>query len=127
MAKAETTAATTRAPRGAKPVAQAFLAALESVPEAAQSAVAKAAQVMIRDEIKNEWIFHYVEIEKDGINFDAHLLSVKNPRITRFSATLSGIKTASIPTTSTANKRTVKKVFMSCPSYSFPPLSRCCP
>jgi len=53
MAKAETTAATTRAPRGAKPVAQAFLAALESVPEAAQSAVAKAAQVMIRDEIKN--------------------------------------------------------------------------
>jgi hypothetical protein len=53
MAKAETTAATTRAPRGAKPVAQAFFAALESVPEAARSAVAKAAQVMIRDEIKN--------------------------------------------------------------------------
>ena len=50
---AETTAATTRAPRGAKPVAQAFLAALDSVPEAARSAVAKAAQVMIRDELKN--------------------------------------------------------------------------
>src|SRR3954469_20820428 len=53
MAKAETTSATTRAPRGAKPVAQAFLAALDSVPEAARSAVAKAAQVMIRDEIKS--------------------------------------------------------------------------
>ena len=53
MARTETTTATTRAPRGAKPVAQAFLAALDSVPEAARSAVAKAAQVIIRDEIKN--------------------------------------------------------------------------
>jgi hypothetical protein len=53
MARAETTTATARAPRGAKPVAQAFLAALDSVPEAARSAVAKAAQLMIRDEIKN--------------------------------------------------------------------------
>ena len=53
MAKAETPAATTRAPRGAKPAAQAFLAALDSVPEAARSAVVKAAQVMIRDELKN--------------------------------------------------------------------------
>ena len=53
MARTETTTATTRAPRGAKAVAQAFLAALDSVPEAARSAVAKAAQVIIRDEIKN--------------------------------------------------------------------------
>ena len=53
MARTETTTATTRAPRRAKPVAQAFLAALDSVPEAARSAVAKAAQVIIRDEIKN--------------------------------------------------------------------------
>ena len=53
MARTETATATTRAPRGAKPVAQAFLAALDSVPEAARSAVAKAAQVIIRDEIKN--------------------------------------------------------------------------
>ena len=53
MARTETTAATTRAPRRAKPVAQAFLAALDSGPEAARSAVAKAAQVIIRDEIKN--------------------------------------------------------------------------
>jgi hypothetical protein len=52
MAKEETTA-TTRAPRGTKPVAQAFLAALDSVPEATRSAVAKAAQGMIRDELKN--------------------------------------------------------------------------
>jgi hypothetical protein len=50
MAKAETT--TTRAPRGAKPVAQAFFTALESIPEAMRSAVAKAAQAMIRDEFK---------------------------------------------------------------------------
>ena len=49
MAKAETT---TRAPRGAKPVSQAFFAALETIPEATRSAVAKAAQTMIRDELK---------------------------------------------------------------------------
>jgi hypothetical protein len=53
MAKAETNAATGRAPRGTKPVAQAFLAALESVPEDARAAVAKAAQGMIRDELNN--------------------------------------------------------------------------
>ena len=53
MARAEVTTATARAPRGAKPVAQAFLAALDSVPETLRSAVAKAAQVMIRDELKN--------------------------------------------------------------------------
>lgn len=53
MAKAETTAAATRAPRGTKPVTQAFFTALDSVPEATRSAVAKAAQAMIRDELKN--------------------------------------------------------------------------
>ena len=53
MARAETTTGTARAPRGAKPVAQAFLAALDSVPEGARSAVVKAAQMMIRDELKN--------------------------------------------------------------------------
>ena len=50
MLKAETTAA--RAPRGTKPVSQAFFTALESIPEASRSAVAKAAQAMIRDELK---------------------------------------------------------------------------
>ncbi len=50
MLKAETTAV--RAPRGTKPVSQAFFTALESIPEASRSAVAKAAQVMIRDELK---------------------------------------------------------------------------
>lgn len=50
MAKAET--ASTRLPRGTKPVAQAFLAALDSVPEMSRAAVAKAAQTMIRDELK---------------------------------------------------------------------------
>ena len=53
MAKTEATTSTARAPRGTKPVAQAFLAALDSVPEATRSAVAKAAQEMIRDELKN--------------------------------------------------------------------------
>ena len=50
MAKAET--ASTRLPRGTKPVAQAFLAALDAVPDASRAAVAKAAQTMIRDELK---------------------------------------------------------------------------
>ena len=48
MLKAEAT----RAPRGTKPVSQAFFTALEAVPEASRAAVAKAAQVMIRDELK---------------------------------------------------------------------------
>ncbi len=42
----------TRAPRGSKPVSQAFFAALDAVPEASRPAVAKAAQAMIRDELK---------------------------------------------------------------------------
>ncbi len=46
------TPTSTRAPRGSKPVSQAFFAALDAVPEASRSAVAKAAQVMIRDELK---------------------------------------------------------------------------
>ena len=50
MLKADTAAI--RAPRGTKPVSQAFFTALESIPEASRSAVAKAAQVMIRDELK---------------------------------------------------------------------------
>ena len=50
MLKAASTA--TRAPRGTKPVSQAFFTALETVPEASRSAVAKAALTMIRDEMK---------------------------------------------------------------------------
>jgi hypothetical protein len=50
MAKAETTVA--RAPRGTKAVSQAFFTALDVIPEASRDAVAKAAQVMIRDQIK---------------------------------------------------------------------------
>ena len=52
MAKADVGASPSRAPRGAKPVTRAFFAALESIPEAARAAVAKAAQTMIRDELK---------------------------------------------------------------------------
>lgn len=50
MAKTET--ASTRLPRGTKPVAQAFFSALDSVPDAQRAAVLKAAQGMIRDELK---------------------------------------------------------------------------
>ena len=42
----------TRAPRGTKPVSLAFFTALDAVPEASRAAVAKAAQAMIRDELK---------------------------------------------------------------------------
>ncbi len=41
-----------RAPRGAKPVTKAFFTALDAVPDAMRAAVAKAAQVMIRDQLK---------------------------------------------------------------------------
>ena len=47
----------------------------------------------IRSELKDQWIFHYIEIEKTAINFDVHLASVKSPQIIRFTATLSEIKT----------------------------------
>lgn len=52
MLKAATTA--TRAPRGTKPVSQAFFSALETIPEASRAAVAKSALVMIRDEMKKQ-------------------------------------------------------------------------
>jgi len=52
MAQAETMS--TRSPRGTKPVSQAFFAALESIPTASRAAVAKAAQAMIRDELKHQ-------------------------------------------------------------------------
>jgi TRAP-type C4-dicarboxylate transport system substrate-binding protein len=42
----------TRAPRGTKPVMAAFFTALDATPEASRAAIAKAAQVMIRDELK---------------------------------------------------------------------------
>ena len=35
----------------------------------------------IRHEIKDQWVFHYIEIEKDEINFDVHLTGVKDLRI----------------------------------------------
>ena len=42
----------TRLPRGTRPVTQAFFTALDAVPEASRATVAKAAQVLIRDELK---------------------------------------------------------------------------
>jgi carnitine O-acetyltransferase len=49
MAKADVS---TRAPRGTKPVVQAFFSAVDAIPEASRSAVTKAALLMIRDEMK---------------------------------------------------------------------------
>ena len=45
---------TSRAPRGTKQVSQAFFDALDAIPEASRAAVAKAAQMMIREEIKSQ-------------------------------------------------------------------------
>jgi hypothetical protein len=42
----------TRLPRGTRPVTQAFFSALDAVPEASRGIVAKAAQTLIRDELK---------------------------------------------------------------------------
>lgn len=50
MAKAESRS--NRLPRGTKPVAQAFIAALDTIPQASRAAVARAAQALIRDELK---------------------------------------------------------------------------
>ena len=47
----------------------------------------------IRSEIGDKWTFHYFEIGKKQIDFDVTLNSIKNPRMTRFAATLSEIKT----------------------------------
>ena len=54
MVREVTETPATRLPRGTKPVAQAFLAALNSIPESSRQAVAKAAQAVIRDELKNQ-------------------------------------------------------------------------
>jgi hypothetical protein len=43
-----------RAPRGSRPVTQAFLTALEAVPETSRASVAKAAMLMIRDVLKGQ-------------------------------------------------------------------------
>ncbi len=43
-----------RAPRGSRPVTQAFLTALEAVPETSRASVAKAAMSMIRDMLKGQ-------------------------------------------------------------------------
>ncbi len=52
MAKADSSTPSTRSPRGTKPVSQAFFAALDAIPDASRAAVARAAQIMIRDELK---------------------------------------------------------------------------
>ncbi|MBV8188947.1 MAG: tetratricopeptide repeat protein [Alphaproteobacteria bacterium] len=52
---------------------------------------------MIEDisrEVKDKWTFHYIEIDKSGIDFDVTLDSLGDrARMTRFHANLNGIKT----------------------------------
>ena len=50
MANAETQSA--RLPRGTRPVAKAFFDALDAVADAQKAAVARAAQILIRDELR---------------------------------------------------------------------------
>ena len=52
MANEEIAVKAARSPRGAKPVTKAFFTALDAVPDAMRSAVARAAQTMIRDQLK---------------------------------------------------------------------------
>ena len=52
MASEDSTDKPARAPRGAKPVTKAFFTALDALPDATRGAVAKAAQAMIRDQLK---------------------------------------------------------------------------
>jgi len=52
VAMPKTPSPSTRAPRGSKPVSQAFFTALDAVPETSRAVVAKAAQGMIKDELK---------------------------------------------------------------------------
>ena len=52
MANEESVDKPARLPRGVKPVAKAFFTALDTIPDATRNAVAKAAQVMIRDQLK---------------------------------------------------------------------------
>ena len=49
---AKTKVSATRAPRGSRVVTKAFFTALDDVREAQQESVARAAQIMIRDELK---------------------------------------------------------------------------
>ena len=52
MASEDSSDKPARAPRGAKPVTKAFFTALDALPDATRGAVAKAAQAMIREQLK---------------------------------------------------------------------------
>jgi hypothetical protein len=96
MLKAETTA--TRAPRGTKPVSQAFFTALESIPEASRAAVAKAALAMIRDEVKVRKDKSKVAAAKAKAAKPAApaktTKAVKTPRVAKAAAKPTPVKTA---------------------------------
>jgi tetratricopeptide (TPR) repeat protein len=53
----------------------------------------------IRSQIKDKWIFHYVEIDKQAINFDVTLASIGDrARMTRFTASLDKVQTTAMST-----------------------------
>jgi tetratricopeptide (TPR) repeat protein len=52
---------------------------------------------VIGREVKDKWTFHYIEIEKSGIDFDVTLNSLGDrARMTRFRANLNGIRTGDL-------------------------------
>ena len=53
----------------------------------------------IRSRMKDKWAFHYIEVGKTQIDVDVKLMTVRNPRMIRFTATLDDLKTyaTSIP------------------------------
>ena len=97
MLKADTTS--TRAPRGTKPVSQAFFTALDAVPEASRAAVAKAAQAMIRDELKGR---------KDKMKVAAAKEKARTPAKPKASAPSKAAASTKAPTMPTTAKKPAK-------------------
>ena len=101
MLKADTLS--TRAPRGTKPVMQAFFTALESVPEASRAAVAKAAQTMIRDELKGRKEKMKVAAAKEKARKPAAPVKAKAAAPEKPPVKAAGKKPAKMPAAAAAN------------------------
>ena len=106
MAKAETP--TTRAPRGAKPVSQAFLTALDNIPDASRAAVAKAAQVMIRDELKLRR--EKMKANAAKLRLSASVKSVKSVKPVKSVKSVAAKTTKPVPVAVAPAKRRVRKL-----------------
>ena len=98
MAKAETMS--TRSPRGTKPVSEAFFAALARIPAASRAVVAKAAQTMIRDELKTQRDkAKTADVKQKAVKVSTagKAAVAKQPVRTKSSAKTAAIKKASAP------------------------------